>query len=320
MTEIAIIALPFFGLILLGYGAGRSGRVGEEGAGGLKFFVGYLALPALFLQIVAKSPFSDLTNWSFVLSTSFSTYCAFAIAFSLGALVNHGNIPGATIEGLAGSFGNIGLMAPGLTLAAFGSAAAAPTALVFSFDSAMLVALTPLMMTLGGTDRADGRAMARTIGREIFLNPLILATLAGFALSATGLALPGPVDALFSFLASAAVPGALFVVGLNLAGRPLDRVTFDLPFLILIKLLVHPLIVYLLLSWIGGFNPVWVESAVLMAALPPAADVLSIARTHRVSVSRASAAILYGTAASVATLIIALALIMGDRLPVDPFH
>ena len=320
MSEILRITLPFFGLILIGYGAGRFGRVREEGLAGLNFFVFYFALPALFFQLIAKTPIAELASWSFVATTTFSTYCTFAIAFSFGALVNRGNIPEATIQGLVGSYANIGFMAPGLTLAAFGVAAAAPTALIFTFDNAMLFTLVPLMMTLGGTKRSDPAAMAEEIARKVVLHPFILATVAGFVAAGIGFEPPAGLDGLLTLLRSAAAPCALFSLGAGLALRPVGGWPVELPFLVAIKLIVHPLIVYLLLSWIGGFDPIWVHAAVLMAALPPAANVFVLARQYHSYVERASAGILAGTIASIATVTIVLILLLNDKLPVDPFH
>jgi predicted permease len=320
MSEIVTIALPFFGLILLGYGVGRWRRVPPEGLAGLNLFVFYVALPALFFQYVAKTPFDTMANWSFLVTTTFATYCAFAIAFSFGALMNRGNVPEATIEGLVGSYANIGYLAPGLTVAAFGAAAAAPTALVFTFDTAMLLTLVPLMMLLGGTERASGSALAKSIARNIALHPLILASFLGFIVSLIGIGLPGPLDALLSFLGSAGAPCALFIVGLGLAGRPLGQISLEMPVLIAIKLIVHPLIVYLLLSWIDGFDSTWVKTAVLMAALPPAMNVLIFARKYGTYASRASTAILVGTAAALVTLTVVLVLLVNEALPVNPFR
>ncbi|HZD61917.1 MAG TPA: hypothetical protein VE200_03895 [Xanthobacteraceae bacterium] len=50
-------------------------------------------------------------------------------------------------------------------------------------------------------------------------------------------------------------------------------ITPELPILLLIKLILHPLIVWTLFSAIGGFDRIWVFTAVLMAALPPALNV-----------------------------------------------
>ncbi|MHA1553314.1 MAG: AEC family transporter, partial [Alphaproteobacteria bacterium] len=252
MNEIAGIIVPFFGMILLGFAAGRFELVKAAGLSGLNFFVFYMAMPALFFQLVSATPLSAFQGFSFILATTFATYCVFAIAFSVGALLNGGNVSEATIQGLIGSYSNVSYMAPALTIAAFGTAAAMPTALILGFDTALVLALTPLMMAMGGAARTDPRLLAETIARQVLLHPLILAATAGFIFSAIGIGLPGPVDGLLSSLRVAALPCALFLLGVGLSERTLNKIPVEMPILVAIKLVVHPLVVYLLLSWIGG--------------------------------------------------------------------
>lgn len=320
MNEIVSIILPLFGLIALGYGLGRWRKTPAEGLTWLNFFVYYLALPALFFQLIAGTPVEDLSNWSFILTTIFATYCTFAFAFSVAALTSRGNIPVSTIQGLVASYSNSGYMAPGLTLVAFGPAAAVPTALIFSFESAMLFALVPLMMALDSAERTSFLATLQAVGRKVFLHPFILAIIVGFAVAASGVRTPQAIDALLTMLRSAAAPCALFALGVSLGLRPVRKVSFDLPLFVCIKLLVHPLAVYLLLSWIGGFDRIWVYTAVLMAALPPAANVFVLARQYGAYVEPASTAILVGTLASIVTVTLILSLIVTDTLPINPFY
>jgi hypothetical protein len=320
MNEIVSILLPFFGVIALGYGAGKWRKTPGEGLAWLNFFVFYLALPALFFQVVSETPLEELTNWSFILTTTFGTYCTFAVAFSIAALINRGNIPVSTIQGLVGAYSNSGYMAPGLTLAAFGAAAAVPTALIFSFENAMLFALVPMMMALGSAERSQPSEILTRIGRSILLHPFIIAIAVGFTAAASGLRPPQAIDALLTFLRHAAAPCALFALGVGLGLRTPKRIGTELPILIGIKLLVHPTVVYLLLSWIGGFDPIWVYTAVLMAALPPAANVFVLARQYRTYVELASTGILVATFLSIFTVSLILSLILTGALPVDPFH
>lgn len=320
MSDIFHLILPFFGLIFLGYGAGRFGRLRQEGLAALNYFVFYMAMPALFFRLIAESGVTEGSAWAFVLTTAFSTYCAFAIAFSFGALVNRGNVPEATIQGLVGSYSNIGYLAPTLVIAAFGGAAAAPMALVFTFDFAMLFTLTPLMMALGGTAAVNPRDLAEGILRQVLLHPFVIATFLGLVAAAIDLQLPASIDGVLSFLSAAAAPGALFLVGINLSLRPIGKVTPDIPVLIGVKLLVHPLIVYLLLSWVGGFNRLWVYAAVLMAALPPTANVFMLARRYNTYAEQSSTAIVLASIAAIATVTIALILLVNNLLPLDPFR
>ena len=324
MTDILALLVPVLGMIALGYGAGHFRLVAGDGLAALEFLAFAVALPALFFHLItttpAGGPVAGFGGWSFVATTTFATYCAFALAFSIGALINGGNVPEATIEGLAGSYSNTLALGPALALGAFGASAAAPTALILTCDTVLIIIVTPLMMALGGTTRSDPRALGEAIGRQLLLNPPVVATI--LALIALGLhwQLPGPLDGLAAFAGQAAAPAALFLVGARLARRTLEPVSLEVPLVVAAKLVAHPLIVYLLLGWIGGFDATWVKVAVLLAALPPAAAVAGLADRYRVYQRGAAQAVLYGSAAAIVTGTIAVVLLMLNALPADPFH
>ncbi len=317
MMKVAGLALPFFGLIFLGYLAGRIWRRDENALAWLNIFALYFALPALFFQLISRTPIEQLANWSFVFSTTLATYTAFAIAFSFAALRNPGNLREATMQGMVGGYGNVGYMGPPLALVAFGPEAAVPAALIFCFDVVLIFTLAPMMMAIGGGGRDSlGKTLVAVPGK-ILLHPFIIATLLGVASAATGLRPPEPVDRMLTFLQASAAPSALFALGVTVSLRPLERVAGELPVLIAIKLIVHPLIAFLILSWVGGFEPVWVYTGVMMASLPPAATIYVIATQYNTYILRGSSAILLGTAISVPTVTALLYLISNGLLPLD---
>lgn len=317
MENVISLALPFFGLIFLGVAAGKLKKIPASGLAWMQFFIIYIALPALFFRLLAKTPIEELTNIGYVAATTFATYCAFAVAFCVGVLASRGNIPEATIQALAGSYSNIGYMGPGLTLAVLGPAAAVPTALVFCFDNILLFTLAPLMMAIGGTDNEPPLTMAVTVLKRIFTHPFILATIAGVLAAAVQFQPPQAIETLLTFLSNAAAPCALFAMGVTVALQPLGRTPLELPVILAVKLVVHPLIVLVLLNWVGGFDPAWVATAVLMACLPPAANVFVIAQQYHVYIQRASSAILLGTIASTITVSIFIYLITEGLLPLN---
>lgn len=311
--------MPFFGLIFLGFLGGKIIKLPAEGLAWLNIFIVYFALPALFFQLLSETPFEQLAQWSFVFTTTFATYCAFSLAFLIGYLVTRGNIQEATIQALVGSYSNIGYMGPGLTLAALGPAATVPTALIFCFDNTLLFILVPLLMALGRDDHVSGLAMAGGIARRVLLHPFILATIAGVVAAYFRFEPPQAIDTMLTYLRSAAAPCALFAMGVTVALRPVKRIPWELPFLAFCKLVFHPALVLILLSLMGNFDPIWVATAVLMAALPPALNVFVLAQQYHVYVERASSSILLGTVVSVFTLTTVLYLVSNDMLPLDLF-
>jgi predicted permease len=319
MTDVVLLAMPFFGLIFLGFAVGKLVTIPDDGMVGLNFFILYLALPALFFQLISQTPIEELGNWRFVLATTLTSLAGFTLAFTSGFLLNRGSVAEATIQGLAASYGNIGYMAPGLTLAAFGAAATVPTALVFCFDNTLFFTLAPLLMALAGGQAGGPAKLALAIGRRVLFHPFIIATIAGVVAAAIRFVPPGPIDQMLTLLRGAAAPCALFAMGVTIAKRPVKRIPVELPIIVAIKLIVQPIIAYLLLGWFGDFNEVWVYSAVLMASLPTATNVFVLAQQYQTWVQRASATVLITTVASVATVTALLYLISAGILPPDPF-
>ncbi|MCB1424860.1 MAG: AEC family transporter [Zhengella sp.] len=319
MSNVIGLVLPFFGLILLGFVVARITRQPLEALGWMNTFIIYIALPALFFQLLSKTPIEKLTEWGYIFGSVFSTYLVFAVMFVWSVIRSRGEIAQSTVKGLAAAYGNIGYMGPGLALLALGQEAAVPVALIFCFENILHFAIAPLMMGLaGGTDEPPLR-IAIGVVRKIALHPFILATVVGVSAAALHVAPPVPLERLLQYLANAAAPCALFVMGVTLALRPLRRMPAEIGLIVPLKLLVHPLICWITLSWVGNFDPVWVWSAVLLAGLPTATNVFVIAQQYGVWVERASATILVTTTISVVSVTGLLLLVTGGYLPPDLF-
>jgi predicted permease len=67
MIDVLNLALPYFGLISLGYFLGKLKKLPEIGLAWMNFFILYVALPALFYRIVAETPFEQSWVYAAVL-------------------------------------------------------------------------------------------------------------------------------------------------------------------------------------------------------------------------------------------------------------
>lgn len=314
MADILNLALPYFGLIFIGFACGKTRGLPESGLAWMNFFLLYVSLPALLFRIMSETPFSELNNPPFLIATTLATVSAFVLAMVAGRILGELSLRKATMAGLAGAYGNIGYMGPGLALAVLGAKAAAPTALIFCCDSIFLFTIVPLLMAL--TDR-EHKSFLHAVGiaaRQIVLNPLIMSAVLGALVAAFHVPLPTALDRTLLFLQNAAAPTALFVLGVTVALRPFDRVPWEVPGVIAIKLLIHPLIVFGLMLLLGPFAQPWAATAVLMAALPPALNVFVMARQNNTWIEPASVAVLIGTFASVVTLTSVMWFIQSGRL------
>jgi hypothetical protein len=266
------LAPPFFGFIGLGFVAGRLLSHPEHGLAWMNAFTVYVALPALF---------AELANGSFVAVTMTGTAAAFALSFVTGLTVSRGDLAVAAMQGVAGAYSNIGYMAPGLTLAALGPVVCSPDSadLRRRHDPALHLAAVPDgACAPGGCRLVAHRRPGDLAHRHPPLQPGYGGghPCGGAPMAAARCTRAAPHLA-------ARRSGALRFVrhGVMVALRPMRAITPELPILLLVKLLLHPLIVWTLFSSIGGFDMIWVLTAVLMAALPPALNVFIMASRYQ---------------------------------------
>ena len=315
MIDVLNLALPYFGVILIGFICGKWRSLPEAGLEWMNFFLLYISLPALFFRILSKTPFEQLNNVPFILTTTMGTFVAFALSFAGAKLIGRISSREAVMAGLAGGYGNIGYMGPGLALAALGPKAAVPVALIFCFDNIFLFSLVPTLMAFTGGAQGSFLQTVLRVMRQIFLHPLIVACYFGAVAAAFHLELPVAIDGTMQFLQNSAAPVALFALGVTVALRPFSRVPWELPWIVAVKLLIHPAMAFGLLWSFGPFSPEWIAAAILMASLPPALNVFVIARQYDAWIEAASAAVLIGTLVSVVTLTTMLFLIKTGQLP-----
>ena len=314
MVDILNLAVPYFGLIFIGFACGKSKGLAGIGLGLDELFPALCFAPRFAVRNHGQDAVRG-TQQPAVSDRDHPRYHQrLRSRHVCGPVDRRLSFREATLAGLSGGYGNIGYMGPGLALAVLGSKAAAPTALIFCCDSIFLFSIVPLLIAL--TD-GEQRHWLHTIGlvvRQIVFNPLIMSACAGALAAALHIHPPVAIDNTLLFLQNAAAPVALFVLGVTVALRPFGRVPWEVPGVIAVKLLIHPLVVVGLMLLLGPFAQPWAATAVLMASLPPALNVFVIARQNDTWIEPASVAVLIGTFASVITLTTVMWLLQTGRL------
>jgi malonate transporter and related proteins len=297
------LVAPFFLYILAGVVAQILMRHSADQQRWLDAFIFYVALPALLFQSVRQVPPGASSLLGFLAITTCITGAMFAIGWWVGLKNRTDDHP--AVFGLAASYSNIGYMGPALTVAVLGPAAGAPAAFIFCADVLLIFTIWPAM--IGSGQRGMGRIVQPL--RKVFTHPFILATLAALLFAYSGATLPAFIDMPLTGFQNAAAPTALFSLGLTLARSSGGRLDPRLGACLGVKLVGHPLAVALAFTLISGFDPVWVATAIIMGALPPAANVYVMARAEGISVALSARAVLYGTALSAISLPIIISLI-----------
>lgn len=138
-------------------------------------------------------------------------------------------------------------------------------------------------------------------------NPLAVGSLLGLALALTGIKLPMIINAPLTLIGGMAVPSMLLVFGISLrlgprpgAGEP----PIQIGTLVLIKLIVQPIVAYLVGAYVVGLTGHNLLAVTVIAALPTAQNVFTFAMRYDRGVILARDTIFVATLLSVPVILV----------------
>lgn len=267
-------------IVLVGCVLGRTRVLGENAQLTLSRLTFYVSTPALLFGVLAESDFSTVFSWTLVLA-AVSAAATGAIYLLAAKLWLRRPTPDAIIGGLATSYvnsANLGL--PIATYVLHDTSVIAPLLLY------QIVAYGPLAVTVLDISTSPGRvaglALARRAVGSSLRNPIVVAAALGLFVALTDLQPPSALLEPVRLIGEMAVPGALLIFGIALMDSPVlrrDSPRVDVALASTLKLLLQPLIVFLLARFAIGESGQQLYADVILATLPTAQTVLVYA-TH----------------------------------------
>lgn len=261
--------MPIFALIMLGYLLGWRQWLNAESLAGLAAITFKLFMPTLLFAGIAKAPLGEGLAPMLLLAY----YLPVLLVFGLVNLIAHRQRGTATPSGLTAAFSNNVLVGIPLVTTLMGAEGLVYVFAILVFHSLTLFSLHSCYAAFGGQDRVDGRSLLKNLA-----NPMIIGLLLGALLNVSQLAVAPPVWQVIEWLAQAALPCALIVLGASLSRyrlRP-SRTAFGLA---LAKLLLLPALVYGVSGQLPGLNESARTVLVLLAACPCGVNILAFAKT-----------------------------------------
>ncbi len=302
MESVLEIVTPVFGIVLIGWMFARAGVFGPAAIDGISDFVFTVAIPLLLFRTLATARLPDDIPWDVLLSYYLGIYAVFGAGMLIAALVFRKGLSEQGAFAGSGCFSNLVLLGIPIVLAVFGDAGSVPLFLVIGVHNAVLLPL--LVIVLGMGQRRAGAMLGglRETLVDLIRNPLVIGLVGGVVYGRIGPPLPGPVDDIIRMLGTAGAPVALFVLGGTLARYRVSGHMAEAVVISALKLVVQPLVVWLLSTRVFGLEPTWAGVVTLLSAMPTGVNVFIFANRYGAGTATAGTTIVLSTALGTATV------------------
>ena len=261
----ALLLLPDFCLILLGFGLRRWMSLGDHFWVGVEKLVYFILFPALLLNAILKTRLDLWAAMPLLVTALGAMLGGMVISFLARPIFSVQPMVFASIFQCGYRFNSyIGLAAAGLL---FGTPGIAALGLIIGVAVPFANLSSVWMLARHGETG---------VWREIGRNPLIWATLAGLILNLAGFEPPQPLGIFLGRLADATVALGLLTVGAALRLQGQAGVLGASIYLSVVKLMALPLLAVIIGKAVG-LTGIYYGVAILFASLPTASSAYILA-------------------------------------------
>ncbi len=296
--------LPVFGLILMGFVCRRTGCLGTSAASELNRMVIWLCLPALLFRVTATTTLEQVWHPDFILVVSLATLAVFAsvVVWKRGS---GRSLADASIDGLGGAYANTGYIGIPLCLFVLGEGGLEPALIATLIVVCVLFSMAIVCIEIG---LQAGQTLLHAVQKVLLAllkNPLVVSPMLGGLWAVGGLGVSETADTFLVLLGDATVPCALVSLGAFLAHKQSGSARGALG-LAVVKLVIHPLVTWVLAFYVFQLPILWANAALLLSALPTGTGPFMLAEYYGREASVVSRTILLSTVGSLFTLSLCL--------------
>jgi predicted permease len=302
------IIFPVFAIALLGYIVAYKGLFTVPDIQGISRFVFIIAIPVMLFNSLAHIDLPEHLNWQFLVS-----YYAIALfIFGLGMWASKSwfahSAQEQSVFGLGSSYSNSVLVGLPLVSAGLGDEALLPTFMLIAIHSALLFFMVTLFAERDGGNGRSPLAIGRQTLVNLATNPIIIGLALGLLVNLFNIPIPTLIDSTIGIISRAALPCALFVLGASLSAYKISGHFAEAWTMVGLKLLLQPLLVWVLAFVVFKIDPLWGAVAVMMAGMPVGINVYMFAQKYQVGLASVSGAIVLSTTLAVLSQSILLAI------------
>lgn len=327
--QIFTTIFPVFALAITGYATTRAGIFSESDIRGLSRFVFNLAIPVLLFNALYSLELPPEINWQFLLSYYVVVLLIFGFSVGIGRFRFTLTPRQQGVFAIGATYSNLGLVGLPIITIGLGEEALLPLLTIISIHAGILWFIGTVV-----TERDDGENTAHQTRNQRLLqtawrslksllrNPIIIGMILGLIFNQVPQLLPQVIVDTLELFGQTSLPCALFVLGGSLAiFRPAAAETipassipkgemFETAVLVILKMVIHPFLVWLLASQLFHIEPLWAAVAVMAAGMPIGINAYMFAQKYQECLRVMGTAVLLSTLLAAATQTLLLAIFM----------
>lgn len=302
MFEIFLIIAPVFIIIFFGYVASASKYLNSDISDSINALTIKFSIPVLLFRAMYNLDFSHAFNVKLLIGFYTGAVCSFIIANVLARTVWKRPPGEAVAVGFCAFFSNAVLLGLPIVERAYDAETLTLAYGIIAFHSPFVYAVGITSMEMA---RRDGKTMgetARKTLKSIFSNPLMIGIGLGVICNLAGVVLPEPLMVSVDMIASAALPIAVFGIGVALTRYKISSEISESLVISGITLFVYPVVVLFMTYYVFGLPKIYVQTAVTIASMPAGLNVYIFASMYNRAMSLSASVILISTIISVASI------------------
>lgn len=307
MTTLTL-TLPIFGYIIIGWVAAKLNYVSDQVCDGLSEYVFSIAVPVLIIMTLSQANSKD----PIIPAYWFTYFGSCAIVWILcmlliGKLLKK---PAKTtvLCGFASSQSNTVFMGVPLILDVYGEAGSVPLFMLLAIHLPIMMGAATFLIEIGGKESFWKRL--KKVCWTILKNPIFIALIIGSILHELSITPQGIIGSILQGIAATASACALLSLGMSMNRY---RIRDDLKSSTIItfsKLILHPLLVWILGFYVFKLPTVYAGVAVLFATMPVGINSYLMAVRYKTAKAQISSSVVASTFLSIFSISIWLSLLL----------
>lgn len=311
MQALIEVILPVFLIVGFGYAARWRDWISDDRVDGLMSFAQNFAVPMLLFAGIVRMDLGEHFQVPFLLSFYAGAFSGGLFAFVGARYLFKRALTDSVAIGFAGMFSNSLLLGVPITERAYGVEALVWNFAIISIHAPLLYGVGIAAMEIA---RVKGKglsplALLKQIGTSVLRNPLVLAIASGWVVNLLDIKVPAPIWDAVILLGGAGIPAALFGLGGVLLRYKPDGDMRLIFWTIFASLILHPVVTFVFGTQVFALAVEPLRSATIGAAMASGVNSYLFASIYGVGKRVAASVVLLGTAMSVVTIWVWLAVL-----------